>query len=115
VVEMRTGRKVLGGQLPTLRLLEVVFHHADLDAGYTFADADPGFVRRSICNSVIRMNASSQRPRVVLRGDSGDTWSLGEGTQEVTGTNAALLLWLARGDGSGVSSEGALPVLPAWG
>ena len=114
-VEMRTGRKVLGGQLPTLRLLEVVFHHVDLDAGYTFADADPGFVRRSIGNSVIRMNASSQRPSVMLRNDSGNTWSLGESTQEVTGTNAALLLWLARGDGTGVSSQDALPVLPAWG
>src|SRR5450631_574462 len=77
-VEMRTGRKVLGGQLPTLRLLEVVFHHVDLDAGYTFADADPGFVKRSIGNSVIRMNASSQRPSVMLRNDSGNTWSLGE-------------------------------------
>src|ERR1019366_8679623 len=57
-VEMRTGRKVLGGQLPTLRLLEVVFHHVDLDAGYTFADADPGFVKRAISNAAQRMSTS---------------------------------------------------------
>jgi maleylpyruvate isomerase len=114
-VEMRAERRVLGGQLPTLRLLEVVFHHVDLDAGYTFADADPGFVRRSIANAVTRMESRSARPSILLRGDSGDRWSLGDGTQEVTGTNAALLLWLARGDGAGLSSQDALPVLPAWG
>ena len=114
-VEMRTGRRVLGGQLPTLRLLEVVFHHVDLFAGYTFADADPGFVRRAIDNAVGRMKVSSQEPDVLLSSDVGDTWSLGECAQEITGTNAALLLWLTRGDGSGVSSQGALPELPAWG
>jgi maleylpyruvate isomerase len=114
-VEMRTGRTVLGGQLPTLRLLEVVFHHVDLDAGYTFADADPGFVRRAIGNAVTRMQTSDQTPAISLHGDRGDTWSLGAGAQVVAGTNAALLLWLARGDDAGVSSEQPLPGLPAWG
>jgi maleylpyruvate isomerase len=112
---MRTGRKVLGGQLPSLRLMEVVFHHVDLDAGYTFADADPGFVRRAMRVAVERMGRSEQVPAVTLHGDSDDSWSIGEGTQEVTGTNAALLLWLARGDGAGVSSHEPLPALPAWG
>src|SRR5450631_532910 len=114
-VEMRTGRKVLGGQLPTLRLLEVVFHHVDLDAGYTFADADPGFVKRGINNAVQRMSTGGATPPISLRGEAGATWTMGAGTQEVTGTNAALLLWLARGDSTGVSSKDALPVLPAWG
>ena len=114
-VEMRGGRRVLGGQLPTLRLLEVVMHHVDLDAGYTFTDADPGFVRRAINNAVQRMRTKDQAPAVSLHGDNGDTWSIGAGTQEVTGTDAALLLWLARGDGAGVSSQDALPALPAWG
>lgn len=114
-VEMRAGRRVLGGQLPTLRLLEVVFHHVDLNAGYTFAHADPGFVRRSINNAVERMSRSGQAPALSLHGDGADTWSLGEGTQKVTGTNAALLLWLARGDSAGVASQDVLPPLPAWG
>jgi maleylpyruvate isomerase len=114
-VEMRTGRTVLGGQLPTLRLLEVVFHHVDLFAGYTFADADPGFVTRAIDNAAQRFTRSSARPSVLLRGDNDRTWSIGEGAPEVTGTNAALLLWLARGDRSGVSSAVPLPELPAWG
>jgi len=114
-VEMRAGRTVLGGQLPTLRLLEVVFHHVDLDAGYTFADADPGFVRRAISNAVRRFTGSDQAPSISLRGDAGDTWSIGDGAQEVSGPNAALLLWLARGVGAGVSSDNELPGLPAWG
>lgn len=114
-VEMREGRRVLGGQLPTLRLLEVVIHHVDLNAGYTFADADPGFVRRAISNAVQRMSRSGQVPAVTLHSDSGDTWSMAGGTQEVTGASAAILLWLARGDGTGVRSLQALPELPAWG
>ena len=114
-VEMRAGRRVLGGQLPTLRLLEVVFHHVDLNAGFTFADADPGFVRRAITNAVERMKKSGQLPAISLRGDNGDTWSIGDSAQDVTGTNAALLLWLARGDDAGVSSEAPLPELPSWG
>jgi maleylpyruvate isomerase len=119
-VEMRRGRKVLGGQLPTLRLIEVVIHHVDLDSGYTFADADPGFVKRAVANSVERMRVSGQAPSVRLRSDEGDTWSIGEVTQEVTGnevtgSNAALLLWLTRGDGAGVSSQAPLPKLPSWG
>jgi len=114
-VEMRGGRKVLGGQLPTLRLLEVVFHHVDLVTGYTFAEADPGFVKRATTIAVGRFSARDQAPSVRLRSDEGDTWSIGDGSQEVTGSNAALLLWLARGDGAGVSSQTPLPVLPSWG
>jgi maleylpyruvate isomerase len=114
-VEMRAGRRVLGGQLPTLRLLEVVFHHVDLNAGFTFADADPGFVRRAIGNAVQRMERSGEAPSISLRGGDGETWSIAGGAQEVTGSNAALLLWLARGDAAGVSGDAALPALPAWG
>jgi maleylpyruvate isomerase len=114
-VEMRGGRIVRGGQLPTLRLMEVVFHHVDLSAGYSFADADPGFVKRAITIAIERFRASGQAPSITLRGDEGDTWSLGEGAQGVLGSNDALLLWLARGDGAGVSSEAPLPGLPSWG
>jgi maleylpyruvate isomerase len=114
-VEMRRGRKVLGGRLPTLRLMEVVVHHVDLDAGFTFADADPGFVKRAVAISVERMKASGEAPSVTLIGDEGDTWSIDDGHQVVTGSSAALLLWLTRGDGVGVSSDAPLPGLPSWG
>jgi len=114
-VEMRGGRVVQGGQLPTLRLMEVVFHHVDLEAGYTFADADPGFVKRAITIAVQRFRSRGQVPSITLRGNDGATWSLGDGAQEIGGANAALLLWLARGEGQGISSSAQLPRLPAWG
>ena len=114
-VEMRGGRTVLGGQLPTLRLMEVVVHHVDLDAGYTFADADPGFVKRAVANGVGRMTAKADAPAVTLRSDEGETCTIRGGGQVVTGSNAALLLWLTRGDGAGVSSNAVLPKLPSWG
>jgi len=107
---------VRGGQLPTLRLLEVVFHHVDLDTGYTFEDADPGFVGRAVSNAVERFKTRGEPlPSVSLHGDKGGLWSMGEGAQEVRGTSAALLLWLARGDSSGVASRSALPTMPTWG
>jgi maleylpyruvate isomerase len=114
-VQMRTGRTVLGGQLPTLRLLEVVIHHVDLDAGYTFADADPGFVRRAISNAVDRISAKGHAPAITLRGEDGHTWPIAGGAVDVTGSNAALLLWLARGNDAGVTSKAPLPGLPSWG
>jgi maleylpyruvate isomerase len=114
-VEMRGGRVVRGAQLPTLRLMEVVFHHIDLDAGYTFADTDPGFVKRAITIAAERFRTRGQVPSITLHGEDDETWSLGDGAQDVTGTNAALLLWLARGEGHGVSSAAPLPGLPSWG
>jgi len=114
-VEMRGGRLVRASQLPTLRLMEVVFHHVDLDAGYTFADADPGFVSRAVTIAVDRFRAGGGAPPVTLVCDRGDSWSIGDGAQIVTGSTAALLLWLARGDGSGVSSESPVPKMPTWG
>jgi maleylpyruvate isomerase len=114
-VEMRGGRVVRGGQLPTLRLMEVVFHHVDLQAGYTFAEADPGFVKRAIAIAVQRFSTRGQVPSITLQGEEDERWSLGDGKQQVSGTNAALLLWLARGEGHGISSTAPLPRLPAWG
>ena len=50
-VEMRGGRIV-----PVVTChpaaAEVVFHHVDLDLGYTFADADAGFVERTLRRAV---------------------------------------------------------------
>jgi len=58
--------------------------------------------------------AAAQVHTFVASDTFADIW-IGAGTQEVTGTNAALLLWLARSDGIAVSSKDALPVLPDWG
>ena len=115
LMTIRKVSRVLGGRLPTLRLMEVVFHHVDLDAGYTFADADPGFVKRATTIAIERCMASGQAPSITLRRDEGEVSSIDDGAQDGTGSNAALLLWLARGDGGGLSSEAPLPQLPSWG
>jgi maleylpyruvate isomerase len=114
-VEMRGGRVVRGAQLPTLRLMEVVFHHVDLDAGYTFADADPGFVKRAITIAVERFRTRGLVPSISLHGEDDQTWTLDDGAQHLSGTNASLLLWLARGQEYGLTSAAPLPVLPSWG
>jgi maleylpyruvate isomerase len=114
-VEMRGGRVVPGRDLPTLRLREVVFHHVDLDLGYTFADADAGFVERTLRRAVATLADSPAAPSLRLRSEEGDVWSVGDGATYVTGTRAGLLLWLARGRPDGVSSDGSLPPVPPWG
>jgi maleylpyruvate isomerase len=114
-VEMRGGVVVKGRALPTLRLREVVFHHVDLDTGYGFADADPGFVHRSLDNAVERLRASGAGLALELRSEEGDSWSVGSGGQQVSGSRADLLTWLARGVARGLSSDGPLPAPPSWG
>lgn len=115
-VEARGGRTMRGRDLVTARLREVVFHHVDLDCGFGFADAEPGFVQRAVNESVRRLGAADPQLALVLQEPGGEQVAvLGAGGQVVTGTPADLLMWLARGDGSGVNSDRPLPSLPAWG
>jgi maleylpyruvate isomerase len=112
-VEGRGGFIVPSEGLPFMRLREVVFHHVDLDAGYGFADVDGDLLVRLIDDAVSRLRLSRRAPSVTLRTDQGDTWTVGEGDTEVTGSRAGVLLWLARRVGDGVtSSAGPLPELP---
>ena len=62
-VEVRGGRTVPGRDLPTLRLREVVLHHVDLDLGYTLADADAGFVERTLRRAVATLADARRRRR----------------------------------------------------
>jgi maleylpyruvate isomerase len=112
-VEGRGGFVVPSEGLPFMRLREVVLHHVDLDAGYGFADVDGDLLVRLIDDAVSRLRLSRRAPSVTLLTDRGDTWQVGEGDTEVTGSRAAVLLWLARRVGDGVtSSAGPLPDLP---
>ena len=114
-VEMRGGLAVSPDVLPLLRLREVVFHHVDLAAGFTFADVEPDLAKRFVDDAVTRLGSAAPELALSLRSDEGDTWRLGAedgaATAEVTGPLAGLLLWLARRDASGVRSE-HLPELP---
>lgn len=111
-VEMRGGLMVAPAELPFLRLREVVYHHVDLEAGFTFHDVEPDLLRRFLDDAVTRLSAAPEAPPVRLATDEGDRWMVGEGIAHVSGGRAGMLLWLARRVGGEVRAEGGLPPLP---
>ena len=111
-VEMRGGLMVPPLVLPLLRLRELVFHHVDLDDGFTFADVEPDLVHGFLADAVDRLAATADPPGVRVVSDEGDQWVLGDGAVTVRGPRAGLLLWLARRDPRGVTPEGDLPDVP---
>lgn len=116
VVRTRTGTEVTGAQVVAMRLLEVVFHHVDLAAGYTFDDADPAFVRRALARGARQWTARAPGVDLTLVPDGADPVDVGEGGPEVCGSAGRLLLWLARGRAEGLVHEGGpLPEPPPWG
>jgi len=97
------------------RLNELEVHHVDLDLGYTFDDF-PAESREVLLTYV----TSRWTDDVQVALESSDTdWSSPPrptGARIVTGGTAALLGWvLGRTDGSTLTTDGTLPVPPAWG
>lgn len=115
-ITTRVGTTVRGAQLPAMRLQELVLHHVDLRTGYSLDDADPGWVRRALVRGARRWAARDDAPDLVLRAPEQE-WVLGAGGRVVSGTEPALLLWLARGDVEGLEVAGGkpLPEPPPWG
>ncbi len=111
-VELRGGLLMESGGLPFLRLREVVYHHVDLDAGFTFGAVEPDLLRRFIGDSVARLELGRRRRSLTLVADEGDRWVVGGGETQVRGSLAGLLLWLARRIPTGVRTDGDLPELP---
>jgi maleylpyruvate isomerase len=111
-VEMRGGMRVSPLQLPFMRLREVVYHHVDLDAGFTFADVEDALLARFIDDAVARLEMGRHPLDLELHADDGATWRVGAATATVSGSAAGLLLWLARRLPTGVRSDGPLPTLP---
>ena len=112
-VRTRTGNEVTGAQVIPMRIIEVVFHHVDLRTGYTFDDADPAWALRNLKRGV-RQWESTGAPDLTLLPEGMEPLTLGDGGTEVRGTVGGLLLWVARGDESGVTSEADLPTPPPW-
>ncbi len=118
LAEVRTGSAsafMPGDQIPWARLREVTYHHVDLDAGFSFADAEPEIVNRGLDEAVARVGPKPDCPSLTVTSEDSGRWHLAGGGQEVHGTPAALLLWLARGLPSGIRSGRAVPTLPSWG
>lgn len=119
-VRTRTGTGVSGAQVIGMRVLEVVFHHVDLDAGYLFEDADGAWVVRTLRRGARQWSAREDAPALTLLPDDAEPVAVGSVAadardgQEVRGSAGALLLWLARGVAVGVSSDKPLPAPPPW-
>jgi maleylpyruvate isomerase len=100
-----------------LRLREVVYHHIDLDAGYSFTQASPAWLVREIADSARRF---TDGPAVLVDGGDAGSWRYGppdEDAVRVSGTPADLLGWITgRERGAALtSSSGRLPDLGPWG
>lgn len=116
-VRTRTGTAVAGHQVISMRLVEVVLHHADLDAGFTLDAADPAWVARTLRRGVRQWEAREDAPGLTLLPQGGQGMpplELAGGGPAVRGTAGQLLLWLARGRVAGLSSPVDLPQPPPW-
>jgi maleylpyruvate isomerase len=106
------GRRVAAGDVLFLRLRELVFHHVDLHAGFTFAHVAPELQKLLLDNEVEHVRRSANPPPLTISTREGDVYTVGEGTVPVTGSRAGVLAWLARQQAEGVETEGALPEIP---
>lgn len=93
------GGRLIGltvADLPMMRLNEVVLHHVDLDCGFGFVDLDPQIAGWLLVWNIYRREDLTVGPAISLVTTSGAVHRVGsgEGTTEVSGTDANLLGWL---------------------
>ncbi len=113
VLDEKTG---LAPRVVWRRLREVEVHHVDLGIGYTSADWPHAFTARLLKELVTGRDVASP---FTLRSDTGQTWSVGAGTVDITveGPPHELAAWMSgRSDGAGlkVTPVGPLPFVPDW-
>lgn len=114
------GPEVLVGELPFLRVQEVVLHHHDLLHDLTVDDWPAGWVEMALPRAVEKMAARvADLPTLVVDGDDGGQVVHDGSGVTVTGTPGHLVSWLtgrARGSDLDVLevSGGQLPTLPDW-
>lgn len=109
------GQPIAYVDVPLMRLREVEIHHADLGAGYSFADWPPEFSAVLLDSAVGR---SALEPFRAHARDLEREWTFGDGEDlpVVVGDAAALGWWITgRGIGEGLScSSGPLPRIDGW-
>lgn len=114
IFERTPGGIVMRAALvPTLRLREVEIHHADLDAGYGYADWPPENVVQFLDRDAGRHEGDGFVARAT---DLGRDWTFGSPADDapvVSGPAAALAWWVTGRDPGAVlsSSTGTLPTL----
>lgn len=121
-VRMLSGRVIPAAEIPYARLMEVHFHHVDLDIGYNCDDLPPDFAARELAGAIDDLSGHEGVAAVRLRDTgSGESWIIGAASEPemtVSGPRSALLAWFSgRGGGEGLTAEPdlPLPVLPPLG
>lgn len=121
-VRTRSGKVVPAAEIPYLRLIEVRFHHVDLDIGYTCDDLPADFADRELAGVIDDLSGHEGVAAVrLLDTDYGESWVIGAASEPemtVRGPRRALLAWVTgRSDGRGLAAEPdlPLPVLPPLG
>lgn len=112
------GTMITVSTVPWTRTREVVYHHVDLDAGFTFADVPDDLLRAGLLECPPRMTSAAPGARVTCVLADGELLELtiGDGAVAVRGQAADVLAWLTgRGDGAALTADGTLPALPSWG
>ena len=108
------GPRFRAADLPNMRLREVLYHHADLRAGFDFADFPAELVAAYLAREATALSGRPDAPALTLAPDGQAPIEVGPGGPTVAGSPAALLRWLARRDRAGVHAldGGVLPELP---
>ena len=70
---------------------QLVYHHVDLDAGYTFEQVDPDLVALFLDDAVARLGSDEDAPALTITTDEGDHHLVGGGGVSVTGSRAGVL------------------------
>ncbi|MGO4598496.1 maleylpyruvate isomerase family mycothiol-dependent enzyme [Terrabacter sp. 2RAF25] len=109
------GFPVPVGMVPFMRLRELVYHHVDLDAGFTFAKAPDEVVALFLRDAANRLSKEDTPPSLRIATTEGDAYVVGDGATTVSGSRAAVLMWLARGHTDEVDFDGPVPTLPFGG
>jgi maleylpyruvate isomerase len=114
----RTVRWTAGQQHPAARaadarLIEVLVHHVDLNAGYRPVDWPPEFVALMLARVVASFAARPDAPALRLHAaDTDRRYEVGQAVaaQVVRGSAASLLAWLmGRSSGTDLQTSGAAP------
>ncbi|MFJ3215770.1 maleylpyruvate isomerase family mycothiol-dependent enzyme [Kitasatospora sp. NPDC086801] len=120
-VRHRTGYVFPASDIPRKRLLELEYHHVDLDAGYTPAHWPEAFAVAEFHKLAEGLAGDAELPAVQLvADDTEDRAVIGAGTPALTveGPVRALTAWLSgRSDGATLrrTPGTALPQLPPMG
>lgn len=116
VVRWTGGQEHPAARAADARLTEVMFHHVDLDAGFTTADWPAGYTRERLESVVASFGRRPDSPPMRLHAtDTGADLEVGADGPIIRGPQHALAAWLiGRGTGEDLEVSGAdkLPTPP---